>query len=286
VDKTFSSLIYLWEQRTLFIGSLEAPLDISTGASTLMLALDKPIRFMTCDMSTPIECKSLLLPAGTSAIIDTQNGIIANCTLDPYGADLDTLAKLMQVKNGSAYYELEDQQEYIEKFWAICASPVTSHEVLSSLIQILKLNDTEERPQILPTYICDPRIERTIQLIQKTTRENILLSDLAAHANLSPSRLTQLFKQQTGLPLRRYRLWHRIYLTTLKIGQGLSLTDAAADAGFTDSSHFIRTFRSMLGMAPSSIFSQAQQLQIILPSSTHTQSTRLLKQDFQAERVL
>jgi len=278
----FSPLLFLWEQRTLFIGSLEDPLDISTGASTLLLGLDKPIRFMTSEMQAPLECHSLLMPAGTSVIIDTQGSMIANCTLDPLGEDLHALEKFMQLKVGKVSYHLENEQMHISKFKQVFSAPLDAHGVLRSLIQFLDIKTAFQGTA--PHHEIDPRIRQIILIIQKTINENISLSDLAKRANLSPSRLTQLFKKQTGLPLRRYRLWYRLYMTALKTGQGRSLTEAAFEAGFTDSPHFNHTFRSMLGMTPSCIFSQAQQLQIILPSSTQTRSASVSQYEILANK--
>ena len=116
----YRPLLYIWEMRTLFIGSLEEPLDISTGASTLLLGLDKPIRFITGDMQTSIECRSLLIPAGTDVVIDTQGAIIANCTLDPLGKDLHVLSRLMLNRAGDTGYDLKNEQMLIATFWGVC----------------------------------------------------------------------------------------------------------------------------------------------------------------------
>jgi len=251
--------------RTLFIGSLEEPLDISTGASTLLLGLDKPIRFITGDMQTSIECRSLLIPAGTDVVIDTQGAIIANCTLDPLGKDLHVLSRLMLNRAGNTGYDLKNEQMLIDTFWGVCRSPLDTNEIDKSLVNILSLK-TQHLKEGQPLHEVDPRVEKIITLIQNTANQNLSLSELAKQANISPSRLTQLFKKQTGLPLRRYRLWYRLYLTALKIGQKKSLTEAAFEAGFNDSPHFNRTFRSMLGISPSCILSQT--LQVILTNNT------------------
>ncbi len=54
------------------------------------------------------------------------------------------------------------------------------------------------------------------------------------------------------------------------------------DCGFNDSSHFIRTFRSMLGMTPTSIFTQATPLQFLTPTPL---DSHILKQDPREEFV-
>lgn len=77
--------------------------------------------------------------------------------------------------------------------------------------------------------------------------------ELAALADISPSRFSHWFVEQTGLPLRSYRKWLRLEMALHRLVQGYSLTDAAHGAGFADSAHLSRTFRDMFGMSPTSM---------------------------------
>ena len=72
----------------------------------------------------------------------------------------------------------------------------------------------------------------------------------AAMAFLSPSRFAHLFKQQVGLPFRRYMLWRK--LTRAMLAIGTERTIAAAHASdFADAAHLTRTFYQMFGIPPS-----------------------------------
>ena len=63
-------------------------------------------------------------------------------------------------------------------------------------------------------------------------------------------RLQHLFRDQVGVPIRRYLLWHR-YLTALSLlADGASVTRAAHAAGFADSAHLTRTAVRMNGFTP------------------------------------
>ncbi|KZZ58685.1 hypothetical protein A3762_17670 [Oleiphilus sp. HI0125] len=266
-----SPLLYLWEQRTLFIGLLTDPLDISTGSGTLMFGLHKPIRFITSETTQPIECRTLLLLAGMPVIIDTQGELFANCSLDPLGKDYRLLSSLMNANEGTAFYDAESEDTYINRFLELSSAPFDSQEILHSLSLILRTN---EIIGVEHNYWLDKRIKNVIKHIQSTISENLSLSDLANVANLSQSRLMELFKKQTGIPIRRYKLWCLLYKTTENVGAGMTLTDAAAEAGFTDSSHFNKSFRSMLGMNPSQIFGQTKQLHVILPDQERSASPK------------
>jgi AraC-like DNA-binding protein len=73
---------------------------------------------------------------------------------------------------------------------------------------------------------------------------------LAAAVGLSPSRVTHLFRDQVGIPLRTYRRWVRFLIAAEAPRDAASLTDAAHRAGFADVAHLHRTFRHHFGLQP------------------------------------
>jgi AraC-like DNA-binding protein len=79
------------------------------------------------------------------------------------------------------------------------------------------------------------------------------LEEAAAVAHISPSRLTHLFTEQVGIPFRSYILWARLKRMVTMVSEGDNLTQAAHGAGFSDSSHLTRVFRSNFGLAPSAL---------------------------------
>jgi AraC-like DNA-binding protein len=81
----------------------------------------------------------------------------------------------------------------------------------------------------------------------------VTLADAAAHVGLSTGRARHLFVEGTGLPFRTYLLWLRLAKAVELFSAGASLTDAAHDAGFSDSSHLSRTFRRMFGIPADSL---------------------------------
>ena len=81
----------------------------------------------------------------------------------------------------------------------------------------------------------------------------ISLEDAAAIAFLSPDRFAHLFKEQMGLPFRKYVLWRKLTRATVAIGAERTIADAAHAADFSDAAHLTRTFYQMIGMAPSAL---------------------------------
>ena len=62
-----------------------------------------------------------------------------------------------------------------------------------------------------------------------------------------------LFREATGLPVRNYLLWRRLLEATARLQAGEGVTATAHATGFADAAHLSRSFRRMIGAAPSSL---------------------------------
>jgi AraC family transcriptional regulator len=96
----------------------------------------------------------------------------------------------------------------------------------------------------------DARIQKAITYVKNNLRDAIALRDAASAAALSPSRFRHLFMEQTGSAFRVYVLWLRLNVAIETAMTGKSWTEAAHQAGFTDSAHLTRTFKRMFGISP------------------------------------
>jgi AraC-like DNA-binding protein len=100
----------------------------------------------------------------------------------------------------------------------------------------------------------DARVARVLEMLKADLCARTTVGSLAAAVRLSPSRLVHLFNAQMGMSLRRYVLWLRMRQVVFSLALGRTLTDASHEAGFADSAHLCRTFRSMFGLSLSSLF--------------------------------
>ena len=113
------------------------------------------------------------------------------------------------------------------------------------------------------TMEIDPRIQKTLRLLKSEyISQTLVTADLARVVCLSEGRLMHLFTEQIGIPVRRYVLWMRAMSAFRFALAGESLTEAAHRAGFADSAHLSRTFRSMYGITLSSILKNSRFVQV------------------------
>ncbi len=99
----------------------------------------------------------------------------------------------------------------------------------------------------------DLRVRKVIAWAGGQLDGPVSLSDAAPVVNLSAGRLRHLFVEQTGLPFKTYVLWLRLSRAVERFAAGSSLTQAAHEAGFSDSAHLSRTFRRMFGVTPAGL---------------------------------
>ncbi|PKD43714.1 helix-turn-helix domain-containing protein [Rhodohalobacter barkolensis] len=110
----------------------------------------------------------------------------------------------------------------------------------------------------------DDRVSGSIKWIKKHLNDQtITVEELAEIVYLSPSRLMHLFSEQVGIPIRKYILWQRLRTALLKLAIGETITEAAYSAGFTDTPHLNRAFKTNFGITPSKIFKNSRFIQVI-----------------------
>lgn len=124
----------------------------------------------------------------------------------------------------------------------------------------------------------DERIVKAISFIINSEKK-IKVKDIADYICLSESRLRYLFKKQVGQPIQSFMVWMKVINSLNLVLKGNPLTEAAYDVGFWDASHMNRSYKELLGVAPSTIKKYENELKIILCSDTnfHTFKTEILE---------
>ncbi|MFD0716526.1 helix-turn-helix domain-containing protein [Paenibacillus sp. GCM10027626] len=106
----------------------------------------------------------------------------------------------------------------------------------------------------------DPRVEEVLALLSADMKRTLRIADIARTVNLSESRLSHLFKLETGqsvvAALNQIRLREA---ATLLLHTYRSAAEIADDVGFPNYNHFLNQFKKRYGTSPSQYRSNRQQ---------------------------
>lgn len=116
----------------------------------------------------------------------------------------------------------------------------------NNLVQLITGSANQEK-------IIEGRIKKATNFIQSSLHKEISVEMVASKVFLSESRFAHLFKEQIGIPFRRYILWCRMQAALKAVTDGQTFTQAAYEGGFADVAHLSRTFTEMFGVSPSEV---------------------------------
>jgi AraC family transcriptional regulator of arabinose operon len=140
---------------------------------------------------------------------------------------------------------LSDSQERGEYWHALC---------MSALREVLLLLVRKNR------QLMDARIEETLQLLSRNMREPVRVEALGRRVGLSASRLSHLFRENTGMSIIEALNDMRIRQAALLLEHtNRNSSEVADDVGYHNYNHFINQFRKRFGMSPSAYANSRRQ---------------------------
>lgn len=249
------SQLYLWSRRALYLGRSVDTAIHTHHAVQLSIGLDGPLRI---DKGSGVD---QLLPAVVvnreiSHSLQAQGEWLASIYLEPESDDYERMVNYYWGEPGSGI-KVPDVQSSIQKQFIELLRTGINPDIAQSL-----LRKVIEPTAVTDDHPLDPRIINVLKHLQDGPGLNVPVAELAHYVSLSPVRLTHLFKQEIGIPIRRFVLWQKLRMAAGAACQGESLTNAAQEGGFTDSAHFTHSFQKLLGINPSFLFSPRNQLSV------------------------
>ena len=129
---------------------------------------------------------------------------------------------------------------------------LVSEDVFSdSSIKMLLLNLIHTNPKTNSKNTRPGWIKTVAELTRDKWNESLTLKDLSEAAGIHPITISKHFPKYFsctfGEHMRRLKIEKSLYF--LKVSR-FSLTEIAAECGFSDQSHFIRTFKQLTGFLP------------------------------------
>ena len=99
--------------------------------------------------------------------------------------------------------------------------------------------------------MADHRVQQVIDLMHADLSRNLSLTGMAHAVNLSPSRLSHLFKEEIGMAPAQYLKSLRMqHAKELIENTFLNIRQIMARLGISDESHFVRDFKKRYGLPP------------------------------------
>jgi AraC family transcriptional regulator len=126
-------------------------------------------------------------------------------------------------------------------------------EALAKALIIAVVSQTDVRlPDAGNLYVQHERIQRSVSYLEANFHSKLTIQDLARIANLSPFHFTRLFTRLVGLSPHEYVLNYRLRFAVrlLRAHLEYSISEIALASGFSDQSHFSKTFRRAFGKTP------------------------------------
>lgn len=206
--------------------SIEEQLEISVGGEQVLCKCIVVNRNIPHSFSTKNTVHFSMIIEPTASIAEQLDEIMAGKEYHIFeNEDIVPLQKaLLQFVHRD---ELKDYQNFMTQLYNFCG--LKNHPI-----------------------IFDDRIRKLLHDMEFCNCDTHLIALYADKVALSQSRLSHLFKEQVGIPLKSYIQFHQIQKAFLGLLNGKNITEAAMFAGFDTPSHFAAVTKRMMGM-PASI---------------------------------
>ncbi|MEM8500803.1 MAG: AraC family transcriptional regulator [Pseudomonadota bacterium] len=262
VDSTHSGVsgVHIFKNDTavLIVGSEVQATYHRHHALQVSIALDRPfhLRWETdSDASNGADFNGVIIRPDQKHSLDGKGGKQALLLIDPEHTCAEQLTNKWLGEKVVAPFPVTLPALLMEKLTKDLSAEFHESDPVTTLLDALLPGATGLAPM-------DNRVRSALNYLQSLSNKNISAGELSNEVHLSESRLAHLFKQQVGIPVRRYLMWLRLMDAIECAFAGKSLTDAAAHAGFSDSAHFSRTFQAMFGIQPSLVIQHSQFIQV------------------------
>lgn len=238
------SCLYLFNGTFAYLGKLSDTNFHSHHALQICIGLNNSFILETENGSKKYQ--SVIIDTNVSHQFDGMGSWHLILLIDPEHENVSQIKKNMMIEQ-TAEPDLDLLEPHVDAIVQLMMQKATCNAVNNSLNSLLALLSGSSQK----ISEKDQRIRKIFNYIGSLEEKKVSIKALTNLVNLSESRLSHLFKEQTGIPVRRYILWVRLMSALKHVVLGQSMTNAALNAGFSDSAHFTRTFRKMFGVFPS-----------------------------------
>jgi AraC-like DNA-binding protein len=257
--------VFLWPGRGLVLSSAIVAAAHRHDAVQLALGLDGPFRIKPKGGAWA-STEAALLAGGALHELDGQGRRQANLYVEPasqLGRELSSkflgrgpvglLRPGLFNKQRRGLLALSRRRGTAKEAWAL-------YTAVADLLRGVELAP----PKV------DERVTKALRIFEALDEKRLSAGDLAKQVFLSESRLSHLFSEQLGMPIKRYLLWLKVVAACERVNSKDNITQAAHAAGFTDGSHLTHSLRRLIGVSPRALFENRSFVRLVTAPDPRT----------------
>ena len=211
------------------------------GAMILILSAGHEVE-LELEGTSAFSCRSALIDAGINHRLISRNEAVCALYIEAYHPLASQLRRHYLDHSGAVFNLFSTaQQAYL----------LNHNDPLAALIQNLSECTSNQNVAVI-----DKRVQQALVLAD----QGLNLRQVAQKIHLSESRLSHLVSDQLGVAYKHFKLWRQARHFMHSLPAQSRLTQHALLAGFSDSSHLSNTFRKLIGITPSGIVNNYEEI--------------------------
>ncbi|PCH61702.1 MAG: hypothetical protein COC19_04505 [SAR86 cluster bacterium] len=265
MPKTAPNKLYLWRDSVLYLGVSFEPDLHRHNAVQCCIALDGKLMVRSHNMNNWQSCQAAIIASNVRHSVITTGSTVCLLYLEKTSDNYRSIMDYYNVDPAcNSHRPLLIHEPISAKLQSLFDNAIPASLDLSAAEHLKNACLTYFKARLSPAQKLDARISRILVMLHQHPNKIFLIEELCDLVHLSESRLQHLFKAEMGLPIRKYCLWMRLRHVVKIALHGGSLTAAAHGGGFSDAAHFSRTFKSMFGITPSTLFSSENSIESLV----------------------
>ena len=239
-----TSQLYLWNDRTLYIGPVPERSRVSLGSSCLIVFLDANATVRLNGQR--VSAQTFLVASGCPVEVEKHQGRVAVLLLDSLGYEFHALQGSMKSHCAEFGWHSMTEKAVVQTFRTIARGNYGAKDLHHWMLSLTR----PEEYMKSSSYRHDERIEKAMILIKNYGATPMDILDCAQQVGLSVFELEALFRKELGLSIKGFRAWRLLGDTITFAAEGDNLATASRKAGFRDEHQYLKVFSRHFGMHP------------------------------------
>ena len=243
-----------WDKDNIaFISNQVKATEHSHCVLQVFLSLDEPLQVIV--ENKRIIGKCIIVNKNARHIFSCSNKLRLSVLIEPSSS----FAKELMKKINGNYLICDNGIERIQNKAAALLDTDDKQQCLNFIQDFADYFGVKRNSKVL-----DERIAELLNILKNCDCYDHTIENFANSVCLSSSRLSHLFREQIGVPLKSYILFHQLEKAFTALLTGTSITAAAMLAGFDSPSHFAATVKKWMGMPVSASIKDSEFLKVFI----------------------